>query len=111
MRDADQRRWQGIGQGQCVEVGIVCARDGRQMTGDLGELLAARQDGRPGEDLDFVAVVDTAHADVLCARPWRSAGRTTVTVRQDGQMPSPVVLEVKFKPGKQAIRPMRNGTR
>jgi hypothetical protein len=37
-----------------------------------------------------------------------SAGRTTVTVRQDGQMPSPVVLEVKFKPGRQAIRPMRN---
>jgi Peptidase family M1 domain len=37
-----------------------------------------------------------------------SAGRTTVTVRQDGQMPSPVVLEVKFKPGKQAVRPMRN---
>jgi hypothetical protein len=37
-----------------------------------------------------------------------SAGRTTVTVRQDGQMPSPVVLEVKFKPGKQAIRPIRN---
>jgi hypothetical protein len=37
-----------------------------------------------------------------------TAGRTTVTVRQDGQMPSPVVLEVRFKPGKQAIRPMRN---
>ena len=37
-----------------------------------------------------------------------SAVRTTVTVRQDGQMPSPVVLEVKFGAGSQAIRPMRN---
>jgi aminopeptidase N len=37
-----------------------------------------------------------------------TGGRTTVTVRQAGQMPSPVVLEVKFKPGSQRIRPMRN---
>jgi hypothetical protein len=37
-----------------------------------------------------------------------AGGRTTVTVRQDGQMPSPVVLEVKFAPGSQAIRPMKN---
>jgi len=38
-----------------------------------------------------------------------SAGiRTSVTVRQDGQMPSPVVLEVKFAPTGAAIRPMRN---
>jgi hypothetical protein len=35
-------------------------------------------------------------------------GRTTVTVRQVGQMPSPVVLEVKFAPTGAAIRPMRN---
>ncbi len=34
--------------------------------------------------------------------------RTSVTVRQDGQMPSPVVLEVKFVPSGAAIRPMRN---
>jgi len=34
--------------------------------------------------------------------------RTSVTVRQDGQMPSPVVLEVKFSPSGAAIRPMRN---
>lgn len=34
--------------------------------------------------------------------------RTSVTVRQDGQMPSPVVLEVKFAPSGAAIRPMRN---
>jgi hypothetical protein len=37
-----------------------------------------------------------------------SAGRTTVTVRQDGQMPSPVVLEVKFAAGSQPIRAMAN---
>ena len=37
-----------------------------------------------------------------------SGGRTTVTVRQDGQMPSPVVLEVKFAPGSQPIRAMAN---
>lgn len=34
--------------------------------------------------------------------------RTTVMVRQDGQMPSPVILEVKFAPGGPAIRPMPN---
>ena len=37
-----------------------------------------------------------------------AGGKTTVTVRQDGQMPSPVVLEVKFAPGSQVIRPMKN---
>jgi hypothetical protein len=37
-----------------------------------------------------------------------SAGRTTVTVRQDGQMPSPVVLEVKFAAGAQPIRAIPN---
>jgi hypothetical protein len=39
----------------------------------------------------------------------RTAGaRTTVTVRQDGQMPSPVVLAVHFAPQGPAIRPMPN---
>jgi hypothetical protein len=37
-----------------------------------------------------------------------TGGRTTVTVRQDGQMPSPVVLEVKFAAGAQRIRAMAN---
>jgi hypothetical protein len=38
-----------------------------------------------------------------------SAGaRTTVTVRQDGQMPSPVVLKVRFAPQGPAITPMPN---
>jgi hypothetical protein len=47
--------------------------------------------------------VDGRLADV------KSAGmRTTVTVAQDGQMPSPVVLEVKFAASGPAIRPMKN---
>ncbi|MEQ1691283.1 MAG: M1 family metallopeptidase, partial [Gemmatimonas sp.] len=47
--------------------------------------------------------VDGRIADV------KAAGmRTTVTVAQDGQMPSPVVLEVKFAAKGPAIRPMRN---
>ncbi|HEY6107871.1 MAG TPA: M1 family metallopeptidase [Gemmatimonadales bacterium] len=41
----------------------------------------------------------------------RTAGsRTTVTVRQDGQMPSPVVLAVHFAPGGPAPRKMANAT-
>jgi hypothetical protein len=35
-----------------------------------------------------------------------SGRRTTVTVRQNGQMPSPVVLKVEFAPTGPAIRPM-----
>ena len=35
-------------------------------------------------------------------------GRTTVTVRQDGQMPSPVVLRVRFAPNGPPIRAMPN---
>jgi len=37
-----------------------------------------------------------------------SGGRTTVTVRQDGQMPSPVVLAVHFAPQGPALRRMAN---
>jgi hypothetical protein len=37
-----------------------------------------------------------------------SASSTVVTVRQDGQMPSPVVLKVEFAPTGPAIRPMPN---
>ncbi len=39
-----------------------------------------------------------------------SGARTTVTVRQDGQMPSPVVLRVQFAPGPARIRAMPNST-
>lgn len=34
--------------------------------------------------------------------------RTSVTVRQDGQMPSPVVLKVEFAANGPALRPMKN---
>lgn len=37
-----------------------------------------------------------------------SAAKTTVTVKQDGQMPSPVVLEVKFAASGPAIKPIKN---
>ncbi len=37
-----------------------------------------------------------------------SGSRTTVIVRQDGQMPSPVVLKVQFTPTGKAIRAMSN---
>jgi hypothetical protein len=33
---------------------------------------------------------------------------TVVTVRQDGEMPSPVVLKLEFAPGGPTIRPMKN---
>jgi hypothetical protein len=37
-----------------------------------------------------------------------SGRRTTVTVRQNGQMPSPVILKVEFAPTGPTIRPMTN---
>jgi len=41
----------------------------------------------------------------------KTSGRgTTVTVRQDGQMPSPVILKVDFAPSGVPIRPMPNST-
>jgi hypothetical protein len=39
-----------------------------------------------------------------------SGARTTVVVRQDGQMPSPVVLKVQFAPDGPPIKPMSNAT-
>jgi len=36
--------------------------------------------------------------------------RTTVSVEQDGEMPSPVVLEVTLSPGSSPVVPMRNAT-
>ena len=38
----------------------------------------------------------------------QGSSRTVVSIRQDGQMPSPVVLRVRFAPGGPAIKPMRN---
>jgi hypothetical protein len=40
----------------------------------------------------------------------RSGQKTTVTVRQDGQMPSPVVLAVQFAATGSKVRPMKNST-
>src|SRR5690606_38458994 len=40
-----------------------------------------------------------------------TASGATVVVRQDGQMPSPVVLRVDFAPAGPAIRMMPNSTR
>jgi hypothetical protein len=37
-----------------------------------------------------------------------TGSQTSVVVRQDGQMPAPVVLEVRFAPSGPAIRPMPN---
>ena len=50
--------------------------------------------------------VDGSIADVRT-----TAAGTTVVVRQDGQMPSPVVLRVDFAPAGPAIRMMPNSTR
>jgi len=50
----------------------------------------------------------TESVDGSIAQATTAGGRTTVTVRQDGQMPSPVVLKVRFAPAGPAIRPMRN---
>ncbi len=50
----------------------------------------------------------TESVDGSIAGVKTASGKTTVTVRQDGQMPSPVVLRVKFAPKGAAIRRMKN---
>ena len=50
----------------------------------------------------------TESVDGSIQRVTTTAGRTTVVVRQDGQMPSPVVLKVVFAPRGAAIRTMPN---
>jgi hypothetical protein len=50
----------------------------------------------------------TESVDGSIAGVRTSGARTTVTVRQDGQMPSPVVLKVCFAPTGPAIQPMKN---
>jgi hypothetical protein len=50
----------------------------------------------------------TSSVDGRIARVTTTGARTSVVVRQDGDMPSPVVLEVKFAATGPAIRPMRN---
>ncbi|MBI3567399.1 MAG: M1 family metallopeptidase [Gemmatimonadetes bacterium] len=50
----------------------------------------------------------TESVDGSIAGVTTSGTRTTVTVRQDGQMPSPIVLKVQFAPDGPAIAPMKN---
>jgi hypothetical protein len=50
----------------------------------------------------------TESVDGSIQRVTTQGGKTSVLVRQDGQMPSPVVLKVEFAPSGPAIRPMRN---
>lgn len=64
-----------------------------------------------GQDLGwfwYYWLFTTESVDGRIANVKQSGMRTTVTVAQDGQMPSPVVLEVKFAATGQPIRPMRN---
>ncbi len=50
----------------------------------------------------------TESVDGRIAGVKTAGGRTTVTVAQDGQMPSPIVLEVTFAPTGAPIKPMKN---
>ena len=52
----------------------------------------------------------TESVDASIQRVTTSGSRMSVTVRQDGQMPSPVVLRVHFAPGDQPVKPMANST-
>jgi hypothetical protein len=50
----------------------------------------------------------TESVDGSIASVAANGARTTVTVRQDGQMPSPVVLKVQFAATGPAVKPMAN---
>ncbi len=50
----------------------------------------------------------TESVDGSILKVTRSGNRTTVTVRQDGQMPSPVVLAVQLAPTGPRVKAMRN---
>ncbi|HYN08913.1 MAG TPA: M1 family metallopeptidase [Vicinamibacterales bacterium] len=50
----------------------------------------------------------TESVDGAIANVTTSGSRTTVTVRQDGQMPSPVVLKVQLAAAGPAVKPMAN---
>ena len=50
----------------------------------------------------------TESVDGSIAKVATAGSRTTVTVRQDGQMPSPVVLEVRLAADGPLVRPMPN---
>lgn len=50
----------------------------------------------------------TESVDGSIATVTANAGKTTVTIRQDGQMPSPVVLKVQLASSGPAVKPMAN---
>jgi hypothetical protein len=50
----------------------------------------------------------TESVDGSIANVSSSGGKTTVTIRQDGQMPSPVVLKVQFAESGPPLKPMAN---
>jgi hypothetical protein len=52
----------------------------------------------------------TESVDGSIQRVQTSGRRTTVTIRQNGQMPSPVILKVEFASTGSPIRPMLNST-
>jgi hypothetical protein len=64
-----------------------------------------------GQDLNwfwYYWLWTTESVDGSIADVTTTGGRTTVSVRQDGQMPSPVVLKVQFESSGPAIKPMAN---
>lgn len=66
---------------------------------------------RAGGDLGwfwYYWLFTTESVDGSIRNVTTSGAKTTVTVRQDGQMPSPVILKVTFAPTGPAIKPMAN---
>ena len=64
-----------------------------------------------GRNLDwfwYYTLFTTESVDGAIANVETRGWRTLVTVRQDGEMPSPVVLRVEFAPGGPPPRPMKN---
>ena len=61
-----------------------------------------------GRDLSwfwYYWLFTTESVDGGIASVTTAGGKTAVTVRQDGQMPSPVVLEIRLSPGGSPVRP------
>ena len=67
-----------------------------------------------GQDLgwfwnSWLFTTDAVHGSIQ--NVTTTGARTTVTVKQDGQMPSPVILRVRFAESGPAITPMRNAVK
>ena len=68
-------------------------------------------DKQLGKDLQwfwYYWLWTTESVDGSIASVTTTGGKTSVTVKQDGEMPSPVVLKVEFSPSGPAIKPMPN---